>query len=108
MFIGRFLQHVTPKGMPRMRHYGFLSNARKGKCLPQCRVLLGQTAPEKKELPTDRTALLLALTGVDNTRCPQCGQGTMTIVERLLRHAPSARRTLPAPTTEPGPDDDTS
>ena len=28
-FIGRFLQHVLPKGLPRMRHYGFLGIAAK-------------------------------------------------------------------------------
>ncbi len=84
MFIGRFLQHVTPRGMPRMRHYGFVSNPRKKKCLAQCRVLLGQTAPEKKDLPTNRAALLYALTGIDKTLCPLCGRGPMKIVERLL------------------------
>ena len=85
MFIGRFLQHVTPRGMPRMRHYGFLSSPRKAKCLPQCRALLGQAAPEKKELPTQRVALLLELAGFDWSRCPKCGEDAMKVVERLPR-----------------------
>jgi Putative transposase len=101
MFIGRFLQHVAPRGLPRMRHYGFLSNPRKAKCLVQCRALLGETGPQIEELPTNRTALLLALTGVDKTRCPRCGQPGLTVIEQLPRQRglfsplPPARSMMP-------------
>jgi hypothetical protein len=95
--------------MARMRHYGFLSSGYKAKRLVQCRVLLGQPAPqEKEELPTDRTALLLALTGVDRTRCPLCREGKMVIVERLLRQPSSTRAVAPERTPQaeqPQPDD---
>jgi hypothetical protein len=84
-FIGRFLQHVMPRGMPRMRHYGFLSNPRKRKCLPQCRALLGQAEPEKKEMPTNRVELLLELAGYDWTICPKCKEGKMIVTERWQR-----------------------
>ena len=39
-FIGRFLQHVLPKGLPRMRHYGFLGNRCKAERLARCRQAL--------------------------------------------------------------------
>jgi hypothetical protein len=84
-FLGRYLQHVTPKGLKRMRHYGILCTRAKKQRLARCRELLEQAAPEKVELPTNRLALLLALAGVDLTRCPQCGQGTMAVVERWRR-----------------------
>jgi hypothetical protein len=40
-FIRRFLLHVTPPGLCRMRHYGFLSNRAKEQQLLRCRALLG-------------------------------------------------------------------
>ena len=40
-FIRRFLLHTLPKGLQRIRHYGFLANACRGKKLAQCRALLG-------------------------------------------------------------------
>jgi len=82
-FIRRFLLHVTPPGLCRMRHYGFLSNRVKEQQLPRCRTLLGQAEAPAVAVPPTATALLLRLTGQDVTRCPQCGQGSMVRVERL-------------------------
>lgn len=81
-FIRRFLQHVTPPGLCRIRHYGFLSNRSKEQQLPRCRELLGQAAGVDAE-KTPALLLLLRLTGVDVTRCPQCQDGTMVVVERI-------------------------
>src|SRR5439155_22449244 len=51
-FIRRFLLHVVPRGLQRMRHIGFLANRCKARALRQCRHLLDQPAdpptPEKK------------------------------------------------------------
>jgi predicted Zn-ribbon and HTH transcriptional regulator len=71
-FLRRFLQHVLPKGFPRIRYFGWLANRRRGRLLPHCRVLLNQPA----EAPT--------LTDPDSAvqRCPKCG-GPMRIIERL-------------------------
>jgi hypothetical protein len=88
-FIRRFLLHVTPPGLCRMRHYGFLSNRVKEQQLPRCRVLLGQAQTPAPAVPLTAAAWLLRLTGQDPTRCPQCGQGILV------------RRPLPRP--EPGP-----
>jgi Putative transposase/Transposase zinc-binding domain len=82
-FIRRFLLHVTPPGLCRMRHYGFLSNRVKEQQLSRCRTLLGQVPTQAVALPPTAPALLLRLTGQDVTRCPQCGQGSMVRVQRL-------------------------
>ena len=96
-FIRRFLLHVTPSGMCRMRHYGFLSNRLKEQQLPRCRTLLGQAEVTALALPLLASALLLRLTGQDVMRCPACGQGRMVRVARLPKAArPPLASTAPA------------
>ena len=51
-FIRRFLQHTLPDGFHRLRHYGFLANARRVEKLVICRRLLAACTPEP-ETPTD-------------------------------------------------------
>ena len=69
-FLRRFLLHVLPKGLVRIRHFGLFANRRRETALACCRQLLG-TAPG-----TDRpeTANLM--------RCPVC-TGTMLVIERV-------------------------
>jgi hypothetical protein len=38
-FLRRFVQHVLPKGFPRIRYFGWLANRRRHKLLPLCRDL---------------------------------------------------------------------
>jgi len=87
-FIRRFLLHVLPKGLMRIRHFGFLANRTKAQALPRCRVLLG-LAPALPKPPRQSTQeLLLELTGLDLARCPACPQGTMVVVAELPRTLP--------------------
>jgi len=73
-FLRRFLQHVLPKGFPRIRYFGFLANRRRGQLLPLCCTLLGQSLPAP-----DPTA---APSGEPPTwQCPLC-QGPMQVIER--------------------------
>src|SRR5262249_25979143 len=44
-FLRRFLEHVLPRGFPRIRYFGFLANRRRGACLPLCRTLLAAEPP---------------------------------------------------------------
>jgi hypothetical protein len=69
-FLRRFLQHVLPKGLPRIRYFGWLANRRRGELLPLCRALLHHPTPtaEPDEPPV--------------AKCPRC-HGAMCIVERL-------------------------
>jgi Putative transposase/Transposase zinc-binding domain len=97
-FLRRFLLHVTPPGLCRIRHYGFLSNRCKEQQLPRCRALLGQPPPPSVAVPLDLVALLLRFTGIDVTRCPHCQQGTLVAVERILAVPPGrARPAAPCP-----------
>jgi hypothetical protein len=62
----------------QLRYYGFLSNAKRKHSLSAIRAALGAPAPppvESKLLPE----IILERTGVDITRCPACGRGTMLI-----------------------------
>src|SRR5208337_3123487 len=51
-FLRRFLQHVLPKGLPRIRYFGWLANRRRRELLPLCRRLLA-VAPPPAEAKTD-------------------------------------------------------
>lgn len=87
-FLRRFLLHVAPPGLCRIRHYGFLSNRNKKQQLPRCRVLLGQPPPPSAAEAITVVALVLRFTGIDVTRCPHCKQGTLVPVERILTAPP--------------------
>jgi hypothetical protein len=92
-FIRRFLTHVAPPSFCRIRHYGFLGNRVKEARLERCRALLDASAVATAEVPEDPLALLLQLTGVDVSKCPECKEGTMVVVECL----PGPRRGQPLP-----------
>jgi len=79
-FLHRFLQHVLPKRFLRIRHYGLLANRRKAELLQRCRTHLGVTKPEPAE-PKSTAEWILQLVGIDVTRCPQCGSGTLERTE---------------------------
>jgi hypothetical protein len=79
-FIRRFLLHVLPEGFMRIRHFGFLSNRSKKHNLTLCRQLLG-LPPELPEVANQSAReLMLELTGIDPTKCPQCTRGTMVVI----------------------------
>jgi hypothetical protein len=71
-FLRRFLQHVLPKGFPRIRYFGWMANRRK-RLLVLCRSLLHQPLPA---------------TGTSNVAarsvrsCPRCS-GPMYVIQRL-------------------------
>lgn len=75
-FIRRFLMHVLPERFVKIRHYGFLSNRNRKTLLAVCRMLTGtKENPDTRKLTTQQ--LILKLTGVDITRCPECGAHAM-------------------------------
>jgi hypothetical protein len=91
-FLRRFLLHVLPAGLVRIRYFGLFANRNRGAALALCRSLLGATASaEPPALPQQR--------------CPSCG-GTMLIVERLSCAQLSFR--LPAQPLRWRPDADSS
>ena len=77
-FIRRFVQHILPKGLMRIRHYGFLTNACRRKRLARIRAALKTleaTAPE----PVEPAAF-------SGYPCPECRQGRMQIIGTCPPH----------------------
>jgi hypothetical protein len=72
-FLRRFLQHVLPKGFPRIRYFGWLANRRRRELLPLCRTLLSASFPTAASAASSETA---------TWQCPTCG-GAMRLIERL-------------------------
>lgn len=66
-FVRRFLLHILPKGLMRVRHYGFLANRCRRRRLAQIRQALALTA-----LPEPQ-----ATAKTQSYTCPQCQQHTL-------------------------------
>jgi len=73
-FLRRFLIHVLPKGLVRIRHFGLLANRKRSASLLRCRFLLNVTTPPQ---PSALAA--------QNIRCPRCAE-PMLVVERITVH----------------------
>jgi len=86
-FIRRFLLHVLPDGLQRIRYYGFLGNRHRKEKLELCRRLLGMPASAEPTDPTvkDYRDRYEQLTGDSLHQCPQCKQGRMLVIEILPR-----------------------
>ena len=76
-FIRRFLLHVLPSGLQRIRHYGLLANRHRAEKLVRCRQLLAVPAPvvDLPHEPLDYRDHYEPLTGRSLRDCPQCGRG---------------------------------
>ena len=89
-FIRRFLLHVLPRGLQRIRHYGFLSNRRRETGLAECRRLL-EVIPPRATAPDafsqDYRDRYARLTGRSLRVCPACARGHMVCIELLPHHA---------------------
>ena len=85
-FVRRFLLHVLPAGLQRIRHYGLLANRTREVKLERCRQLLNSPAPAPPatEEPEDYRDRYERLTGVSLWDCPQCSRGRMICIETLL------------------------
>jgi hypothetical protein len=77
-FIRRFLLHVLPSGMVRIRHFGFLANRVRRQTLIQCRALLAASAAPIPFDADDRTTSI-----EDPHCCPICKLGRLIILELL-------------------------
>jgi predicted RNA-binding Zn-ribbon protein involved in translation (DUF1610 family) len=88
-FIRRFLSHVLPSGLHRIRHYGLFANVTRKDNLAQARELL---IGKKTEAPTE--GLTHATDSADSGDraesahstyvCPNCG-ASMLIIETFAR-----------------------
>ena len=77
-FIRRFLLHVLPSGLVKVRHFGLLANRNRRRVLALCRIHLHATTPNSSTLLTGPQKSAL------NRCCPQCKRGTLHLVARQL------------------------
>ena len=86
-FLRRFLQHVVPKGLMRIRHYGITANCRRKRKLARAREVLGQAQSVLTSEPIAAGGEVSADSSDSSAaRCPRCG-GPMHVIEIL---APTA------------------
>ena len=85
-FLRRFLLHVLPRGLQRIRHYGLLSNRLREARLAECRRLLATPSPAQTRMTTrlDYRDRFAQLTGRSLRDCPVCRQGQMVCIECFL------------------------
>ncbi len=72
--IRRFLLHVLPKGLMRIRHFGFLANRCRKEKLAKIRQWLGQVA-EKETADASESSE----TKHNDWPCPKCHRGQMRV-----------------------------
>jgi hypothetical protein len=95
-FLRRFVQHVLPDKFKKIRHAGLYASP---KALALARDLLG-SPPAPVQPPPSWQEELLALTGRDVTRCPECN--TLLSQRRLEAAGACARRSRdPKPRSPP-------
>ena len=61
-FLRRFLIHILPKGLVRIRHFGLFANRKRSASLLRCRLLLHAAAPPPQPAPTAQI------------KCPLCSE----------------------------------
>ena len=92
-FMRRFLLHVLPDGLHRIRHYGLFANGHRAEKSVLCRKLLAVPAPSKS---AEEARIDGALgTNDDLPPCPCCG-GRMKIIEIFERGASPRTSLSPA------------
>jgi Putative transposase len=94
-FIRRFFLHVLPKGLVRIRHFGFLANRCRRQKISFCRRLLGVAVSIKSyslDLGADSTASGQKAQLI--VRCPVCKVGSLRPVEHLRPQAEPVARNV--------------
>ena len=83
-FLRRFLLHILPSGLMRIRHYGLLANATRRERLARCRQLIGDVReqPDEPAPPTSHQQLDTTLDD-DSYRCPRCRTGRLILIGLL-------------------------
>ena len=93
-FIRRFLIHVLPKGLHRIRHYGLFANGERAKNIARARELLA--VPVSPDQPANTQTADSGEPRTLSPPCPCCG-GRMIIIETFERGStPRYRPTTPA------------
>ena len=92
-FVRRFLQHVLPSGLKRIRHYGVLASSCKAVKLSAARLALQMSVIDPRVVEPVK-AFMARVARFDIDRCPCCG----TVRLHVSAILPGAQQ-LPAPGT---------
>ena len=90
-FVRRFMQHVLPTGIKRIRHYGVLASACKAVKLDAARLALQMPAINPQAVESAH-AFMARVLKLDVSQCPCCKTGRLRVVATL-----SGYKQLPAP-----------
>ena len=78
-FLRRFFMHVLPRGLAKIRHYGFLASRGKSERMANLRRPAGTPEPA----PVDVPSIVRRLTGREPGVCPVCGGRLVPAPRRL-------------------------
>ena len=84
-FIGRFLQHVLPRGATKVRHYGIFSPSSKSK-LTRARQLLPQLSPPAESSSTLAEGREPSMPAPVGPTCPLCRTGTLVLIGEVQQN----------------------
>jgi hypothetical protein len=90
-FIRRFLLHVLPRGLHRIRHYGLLANAHRRQQIARVRDLLAVPSPVLEDAPQVSVLKPTFL-------CPHCGAPMVVIDILMPQHRQRAPPSTPCST----------
>ncbi|MCF6325229.1 MAG: transposase [Gammaproteobacteria bacterium] len=80
-FIRRFLLHILPKGLMRIRHYGFLSNRCRKEKLAKIRRYIAQSKEAALNHGTEQTTAKPIT--IPNCPCPKCKAGILQVIAEI-------------------------
>jgi Putative transposase/Transposase zinc-binding domain len=94
-FVRRFMLHILPNGIKRIRHFGVLASACKGVKLAAARAALQMPPPNPLACESVQ-AFMARVAKIDVGLCPCCGQGRLRVAAVLagLGRLPAPARSL--------------
>ena len=100
-FVRRFMQHVLPSGVKRIRHYGVLASSCKAKKLNAARVAL-QVPAVSPEAIESAQGFMARVAKLDVTLCPCCKVGHLHVTVALKGLRAFARTGVQIARSKPG------
>jgi hypothetical protein len=76
-FIRRFLLHILPSGLVKIRHFGFMANRNRREAVALCRSLLPPLQDEGATFLTENQRRAV------DRKCPFCKTGTLRLIGRM-------------------------
>lgn len=82
-FLQRFVTHILPEGLMKIRHYGILSSRNKAACIAKVREQFDVEPVEKPPKGRNWMETFGMLYGRHPKLCPCCGKGIMLVVQTI-------------------------